>query len=89
MDEKRQIARKSYKKTVHCSISVFYSWVLKSDIATNIIDISNRGVGISVYYPLYPGCVLRFDDRLENKFGIVKWSIKDRYNYRAGIKFIE
>jgi hypothetical protein len=88
MEERRQIARKPYKKTVHCSISVFYNWELKSDLAANIIDITNRGVGIRVCYPVYPGNVLRFDNRLENKSGIVKWSIKDKDSYRAGIKFI-
>jgi hypothetical protein len=64
VEEKRQIARKSYKKTALCSISVFYNWEVKYDLSANIIDISNRGVGIKVCYPLYPGNVLRFDKRL-------------------------
>lgn len=88
MREKRQYARKPYTKTICCSISVFYNWELKSNLEADMIDLSNEGAGIKARYPLYPGNVLRFDNVLKNKSGIVKWSIKNEGYYRAGIKFI-
>lgn len=88
MGEKRQYTRKPYNKTVRCSISVFYNWELKSDLKADMIDISYEGAGIKARYPLYPGNILRFDNVLENKSGIVKWSIKSGDDYRAGIKFL-
>jgi DNA-binding NtrC family response regulator len=86
--ERRQHARQSCKKTVYCSLSVFYSWEMKSGLKTDIIDMSTEGAGIIAAYPLYPGNVLKFDESLEHRSGIVKWSRKDAGNFRAGIRFL-
>jgi hypothetical protein len=88
IEEKRQLKRKPYLKTVHYSVSVFYNWELKSNVEAYIIDMSRGGAGIRTSYPLSPGNVLRFNNVLDNTSGIVKWSMKDEKNYRAGIKFI-
>jgi hypothetical protein len=75
-------------KNVNYSVSVFYNWELKSNLDADIIDISRGGAGIRTCYPLYPGNVLSFNNVLDNTSGIVKWSLKDEKDYRAGIKFI-
>lgn len=86
--ERRQHERRPCKKTVCCSLSVFYSWEMKSGLKTELVDISTEGAGISTGYPLYPGNVLKFDESLEHRSGIVKWSNKDAGNFRAGIRFL-
>lgn len=89
MKNKREFSRMPCKKTVNCSISVFYNWELKSGLEVDIIDISDGGAGVRLSYPLYPGNVLRFSDLMDNKSGIVKWIMaKTDDNYRVGIKFI-
>ncbi len=87
-ENKRQHARRPCKRTICCSVSVFYNWELKSRLEVRTKDISNGGVGIKVRYPLNLGNVLRFQNRLENKSGIVKWTMGSGENCRAGIKFI-
>jgi hypothetical protein len=86
--EKREFLRIPYKKKVHCSLSVFYNWELKSDLEVHITDLSNGGAGIKTLYPLYPGNILRFSDLLSDKSGIVKWIIDNNDHYKVGIKFI-
>ncbi len=86
--EKRRLERRPDTRTVNYSMSVFYNWELKSSLEGAMIDLHMEGAGLITYYPLHPGNVLRFDSSLENKSGIVKWSVKKENKYRAGIKFI-
>ena len=88
MTEKREHWREAYGKKVHCSLSVFYNWELRSDLEVYITDISNNGAGIKTLYPLYPGNILRFSDQLPNKSGIVKWILYNNEHYKVGIKFL-
>jgi response regulator RpfG family c-di-GMP phosphodiesterase len=88
MTEKREFWREEYGKKVHCSLSVFYNWELKSDLEVYVTDISDNGAGIKTLYPLHPGNILRFSDLLSNKAGIVKWIIDNNEHYKVGIKFI-
>lgn len=87
-ENRRHLERRPCKQTTCCSVSVFHNWELMSSLEVSTIDISDEGVGIEVRYPLYPGNVLRFNNILENKSGIVKWTMEGRESYRAGIKFI-
>ncbi len=66
MTEKREFWREAYGKKVHCSLSVFYNWELKSDLEVYVSDVSDSGVGIKTLYPLCPGNILRFSDLLSN-----------------------
>jgi hypothetical protein len=86
--EKRSCARSSCSKKIHCAVTVYYNWELKSELEADIIDVSSDGVGLVVKMPLYSGNVLRFNGAIENRSGIVKWSRKDVKYYRAGIKLI-
>jgi CheY-like chemotaxis protein len=88
MTEKREFWREAYGKNVHCSLSVFYNWELKSDLEVYVTDLSNSGAGIKTLYPLCPGNILRFSALLSNKSGIVKWIIDNNEHYKVGIKFI-
>lgn len=54
----------------------------------DIVDMSDRGIGIRTDYPLKPGYIIRFSDETAHKAGIVKWSIPVGHNiYRAGIEW--
>ena len=87
-ENRRQLARRPCERTIYCSLCVFHIWELVSSLEVYPTDISDGGIGIKVCHPLNPGNVLRFHNRLENKSGIVKWTMEGGENYRAGIKFI-
>lgn len=86
--EKRESERRPDVRTISYSLSVFYNWELKSSLEGAMIDQSTDGAGLITSYPVYPGNVLRFDSSLENKSGIVKWSMKKENKFWAGIRFI-
>jgi DNA-binding NtrC family response regulator len=86
--EKRKHERTPCTKIAQYSVSIFYDWELKSDLAADIINISEGGVGIRTGFPVAIGNVLRFDQNFQRKKGIVKWWAMDDQRYRAGIKFM-
>lgn len=88
INEKRETERRPDARTIGYSLSIFHNWELKSGLKADIIDLSAGGIGVITSYRLYPGNVLRFDSPLENKSGVVKWSVQKENRYRAGIRFI-
>ncbi|MBI5058130.1 MAG: response regulator [Nitrospirae bacterium] len=87
-NEKRKFPRSQYRRTVHYSIYVSYDSDLKTTLQGDIIDISLGGAGLRTGSPVFFGDLLRFDDVLGSKSGIVKWSVKENGDYRAGVQFI-
>lgn len=91
----RRAKRDLLSKAVHYSITVLeMGKPISLNLKGDLLDISELGVGIRTSYPLEPGHLLMFTsglEHLENKAGIVKWSVvgDDTYMYRAGIEFIE
>jgi len=88
----RRIPRRPLRKSVSYTVIVLelgkpVSLTLKGDI----IDISDKGVGMRTHYPLEPGHFLIFDSEAELKSGVVKWtsSLDDSYMYRVGVEFLE
>lgn len=89
MIEKRRFKREPYPKTVSFAVSVVEYKDLKSLRLEGIgIDISEVGLSIETEYPLEAGHVLRFQDGINQKAGIVKWSTKANSHYRVGINFV-
>ncbi len=88
-ENRRLLARRSCSMPVRCSVSIFHNWEVMSSLEVSTVDISDGGVGVESSFPLYPGNVIKFNNILENKSGIVKWTLGglDK-NYRVGIKFI-
>lgn len=88
----RRIPRRSLKKSVSYTVIVLelgkpVSLTLKGDI----IDISDKGIGMRTHYPLEPGHFLVFDSGMDQKSGVVKWTstLDDSYMYRVGVEFLE
>ncbi len=57
-----------------------------------VLDINDSGMGITCTSPLKVGHHIQFDDTKEDwdlpEQGIVMWTFKSTYHFRAGIKFI-
>lgn len=89
MTERRRFKREPYGETVNFSVSVVEYKDLKSLRLEGMgIDISAVGLSIETEYPLEAGHVLRFQDGINQKAGIVKWSVKADSHYRVGINFV-
>jgi hypothetical protein len=89
MINRRFLERRSHNETIDFSVSVLEFKELKRlNLNGTGIDINDAGIGIQVDYPLEPGHVLRFN-RIGQKTGIVKWSMKSGNPYRVGIKFLQ
>jgi DNA-binding response OmpR family regulator len=90
--DRRIPKRRPLRKCVTYTVTVLelgrpVSLTLKGDI----IDISDKGVGMRTHYPLEPGHYLMFDREAELKSGVVKWISPpdDSYMYRVGVEFLE
>ncbi len=59
--------------------------LIKPDLYCKTIDISADGLCLETDYPVEPGHVLSFGNRLT---GITRWSTRFDNSYRIGIKFI-
>ena len=52
------------------------------------VDISDRGIGVLISYHLKVSQVIGFDEKMDNKTGVVMWSKTiDADKCRVGIKF--
>lgn len=85
----RRFERRPYHDIIGYSVSVLESdQQRKLKLKGMVFDISDAGIGIQSDYPLQPGHTLWFDDRIDKRTGIVRWSKKlDRNSYRAGLVF--
>ncbi len=90
MGEKRGVERKPFEKKISYMVSVLELRELKNlSLMADIMDISDSGLGMHTDYPLEPGHVLRFDNGIGRRIGVVRWSVKngDNKTYRAGVSF--
>ncbi len=85
MQWRRRFNRRPLTKTLSFSISDFQN----IKFSGGIVDISSEGVGIETYYPLERGHLIRFNNGIAHKSGIVAWSNgKAGDHFTAGVKFI-
>jgi len=84
---RRKFDRMPSSINIAFSLKLFDKKGLNLDKKADAIDLSSGGIGLFTDYPLEPGQILRFDQNIAFKLGIVKWVKKIDNSYRAGIKF--
>lgn len=87
-DERRNSVRRAYTETIRYSIGIFDYDIYQFNQLIDIVDISESGMGVKAKIVLKTGQILKFDNAIEKKMGIVKWSSKVDDYCRAGIKFL-
>ncbi len=90
MGERRQAKRMPRAGIIGYSVTVLEFREPKNlSLKGEIIDISDIGMSIQTCYPLEPGHVLRFNEGIGHKVGIVVWGMHIKDNtYKVGIKFV-
>ncbi|MEW6109873.1 MAG: PilZ domain-containing protein [Nitrospirota bacterium] len=90
--EKRRFKRFPYQAPLDFTVlSAPESDSRRIQSAGSIIDVSEAGIGIMTEFPLEPGHVLQWKDKLRKgnlHIALVKWSRKQDDLYRAGLFFI-
>lgn len=86
--ERRNSPRRLYSQPVNYSLGVFHDALLKFDQTSTIVDISEGGIGMTVDHFIKAGQIIRLDEDMEYKSGLIKWSCKENHLWRAGIKFL-
>ena len=52
------------------------------------VDISDSGVGLLTSYPLRESQIIGFEEKMNNRVGVVAWSrMIDRESFRVGVRF--
>jgi len=89
--ESRRNKRITSMETISYYVSVFENSELKIlHLTGNIVDKSDRGIGIKTDYFLTPSYMIRFADETNFKAGVVRWSMTLGNNmHYAGIEFID
>jgi len=89
--ECRKTKRILSMETISYYVSVFENSELKIlQLTGNIVDKSDRGIGIRTDYFLTPSYMIRFADETKFKAGVVRWSMTLGNNmHYAGIEFID
>jgi CheY-like chemotaxis protein len=85
-EKRRKYDRRPSSLDINFSLTLFNKQGLNLDRKANVIDLSNAGIGLLTNYPLEQGQLLRFDQNIAYKIGLVKWVTKIDDKYRAGIK---
>jgi len=85
----RKHARKPWSEKIYFQTSVIHEGVsTRLSVEADTVDISDSGVGFLTQYPLKESQVISFDEKLENRLGVVAWSkMVDEKNCRVGAKF--
>ncbi len=89
MEEKRQGERRSVHGIIQYSITVLeFEGLKRLNLQGDVIDISEKGMGIKTDYPLQPGHVITFYSGADRMTGVVEWCASDgNSGYRAGVSF--
>jgi DNA-binding response OmpR family regulator len=85
----RKYPRKPWTQKIYFQTSVIHEGVsTRLSVQADTVDISDSGVGFLTQYPLKESQVISFDEKLDNKLGVVAWSkMVDEKNCRVGAKF--
>jgi len=88
--ERRGVERRPHLNSIRYSVTVLeFRDRRRVDLRGEVVDISDRGIGIKTDFPLERGHVLTFNDNIGHPTGVVAWSLRVQNNgYRVGVKFI-
>lgn len=85
----RKFPRTPSEKTVRFSLAaITHGQRTRWNLMAEIVDLSERGIGIISPYPLQPSQIISFDEEMDQQTGIVVWSTLTADNRcRAGVRF--
>lgn len=91
--ERRRCKRKPLLEPVACTVSIIPNDDKGGngfDLMGEIVDLSEQGIGGRFDFPLKTGYRLRFTGGVDEREGIVRWSMPlgDQSRYRAGVQLI-
>lgn len=93
--DNRRCARSILNKVVYFTVTVIELGKPNSlTLKGNMVDLSEKGLGLRTYYPLEAGQLIVFTNGFPEggpKTGIVRWSslTDNSYMYRVGVEFVE
>jgi DNA-binding response OmpR family regulator len=85
----RKHPRKPWNEKIYFQTSIIHQGIsTRLSVEADTVDISDSGIGFLTQYPLKESQVISFDEKLDNKLGVVAWSkMIDDKNCRVGAKF--
>jgi len=86
-EKRRKFDRSPSSLNINFSLTLFDKEKFELDKKADTIDLSSGGIGLLTEYPLEPGQLIRLDQNISHKIGLVRWVKKIDNAYRAGIKF--
>ena len=89
LEKSRKRPRKLCNEKVCFKMSVIdEGGISRKLLEARTVDISDNGIGLLTRFPLKKSQVISFDEKNENKTGVVTWSeMIDEDNCRVGVKF--
>jgi DNA-binding response OmpR family regulator len=87
----RQFLRRQFAQPIDYFAGVFEDGEFKLlTLRGDTVDLSDGGIGIKTDYNLRSGYMIRFSSEvIPQEVGVVKWSMRIKDSYRAGIEFIK
>ena len=85
----RKAPREPLKENISFRLSVICQGIsTRLSVEAQTVDISDSGIGLLTPYPIKESQVIGFDEKINNRTGVVAWSkMVDEENCRAGVKF--
>lgn len=85
----RKHPRKPWNEKIYFQTSIIHQGVsTRLSVEADAVDISDSGIGFLTQYPLKESQVISFDEKLDNRMGVVAWTkMVDEKNCRVGAKF--
>jgi hypothetical protein len=89
MASTRKYPRHIYDQGADISVTVIqFGKLERMDLTVKGVDISDGGLGIQSEVPLAPGFIWFWNTVGQHKGGMIVWSRKADFGYRAGIQFL-
>ena len=89
-EKSRKHPRKCYIEKIPFQMSVIENGVpTRWSLEAKAVDISGSGIGLLSRYPLEKSQIIGFDEEMDNRTGVVVWSLMiDEENCRVGLEFV-
>jgi len=85
----RKKPRTTWNGNIYFQMSIIdHGDYTRKSLEAQAVDISDNGIGLLTRYPLKESQVIGFDDKMDNRIGVVVWSkMIDEEKCRVGIRF--